>query len=163
MSDNTRFYTTKVPPEKSLAEVTGLLRKYGAQRFEMVWDNGRTTAVRFNLPVPEAEFGFIDVVLSPKIEVLKKRMQYTPSGRWRGTANDDQIERVAWRQLKTILEGMLLAVDTGMFSAGQVFLGMAEDPASGQPMWDVVCQRGIAGLLPAPQEILEAEVLEIEA
>ncbi len=160
MSEHTRFYTTKVAPEKSLAEVTGLLRKYGAQRFEMVWESGRTTAVRFNLPVPEAEFGFIDVVLRPKIDVLKKRMQHTPAGRWRGNVQDAQVERVAWRQLKAILEGMLLAVDTGMFSTGQIFLGMAEDPQSGQPMWDVVCERGIAGLLSASE--YEAEVVAVE-
>ena len=56
MNDSVRFYTTEVSPEKSLQEVMGLLRKYGAQRFEMVWEDGKTTAVRFNLPTPEAAY-----------------------------------------------------------------------------------------------------------
>ena len=157
MSDNVRFYTTEVSPEKSLTEVTALLRKYGAQRFEMVWEEGRTTAVRFNLPVPEAAFGFIDIVLRPKIDLLGRKMRSNTRTR---RVTPEQIERTAWRQLKGILEGMLMAVDTGMFSAGQLFLGMAEDPESGRPMWDVVCERGIAGLLPAPE--IEAEVLAVE-
>ena len=56
MNDSVRFYTTEVSPEKSLQEVMGLLRKYGAQRFEMVWEDGKTTAVRFNLSTPEGGF-----------------------------------------------------------------------------------------------------------
>ncbi|MEE8551446.1 MAG: hypothetical protein V3T08_09375 [Gemmatimonadota bacterium] len=158
MSNGVRFYTTKVSPEKSLQEVMGLLRKYGAQRFEMVWEDGRTTAVRFNLPVPEAAFGFLDIVLRPKVDVLGRKMRDSARSR---RITPEQVERTAWRQLKGILEGMLMAVDTGMFSAGQLFFGMAEDPESKQPMWDVVCERGIAGLLPAP-EIVEAEVLAVE-
>ena len=156
MSESVRFYSTSVSPEKSLGEVAALLRKYGAQRFEQMWDAGKTTGVRFNLPTPEAAFGFIDVVLRPKTDVLASKLR-----RAHRMDDPDQVERVAWRQLKGILEGILLGVDTGMFSAGQMFLGMAEDPESGQPMWDVVCQRGIAGLLPAP-EIQEAEVIAIE-
>ena len=155
MSDSVRFYSTSVSPEKSLGEVAVLLRKYGAQRFEQMWDGGKTTGVRFNLPTPEASFGFIDVVLKPKTDVLANKL-------WEAHRIDEeiQVERVAWRQLKGILEGILLGVDTGMFSAGQMFLGMAEDPETGQPMWDVVCQRGIAGLLPPP-EIADAEFEEI--
>ena len=36
----------------------------------------------------------------------------------------------------------------------------ASVPETGQPMWDVVCERGIAGLLLAP-EIVDAEVLAV--
>ena len=153
--DSVRFYSTKVSPEGSLGEVAQMLRKYGAQRFEQMWEGGKTIGVRFNLPTPEAAFGFIDVVLRPKTDVLANKL-------WEAHRIDDadQVERVAWRQLKGILEGILLGVDTGMFSAGQMFLGMAEDPDTGEPLWDVVCQRGIAGLLPPP-DIEEAEVLEI--
>ncbi len=156
MSNSVRFYSTKVSPENSLGEVAALLRKYGAQRFEQMWNGGKTTGVRFNLPTPEASFGFIDVVLKPKTDVLADKL-------WEAHRIDEeiQVERVAWRQLKGILEGILLGVDTGMFSAGQMFLGMAEDPETGQPMWDVVCQRGIAGLLPPPA-IAEADFEEIE-
>lgn len=155
MSDSVRFYSTSISPEKSLTEVAGLLRKYGAQRFEQMWDGGTTTGVRFNLPTPEAAFGFIDVILKPKTDVLSSKL-------WESHRIDepDQIERVAWRQLKGILEGILMGVDTGMFSAGQMFLGMAEHP-SGEPMWDVVCQQGIAGLLPPPP-IQEADIIAIE-
>lgn len=156
MTESVRFYSTQVSPEVSLGEVAAMLRRYGAQRFEQMWDGGKTTGVRFNLPTPEAAFGFIDVVLRPKTDVLADKL-------WKAhRINDgDQVERVAWRQLKGILEGILLGVDTGMFSAGQMFLGMAEDPTTGEPMWDVVCKRGIAGLLPAP-EIQEAQILAIE-
>ncbi len=142
-----RFYTTKVPPEETLGEIQAMLRKYGARRFSTEWNENGVEYVSFNLPVPEAAFGFMDVVLRPKIEAVRDKMRHTPSGRIRHNIKMAQVERVAWRQMKAILEGMLLAADTGMFSVGQVFMGMAET-RDGQPLWDVICKTGIAGLLP---------------
>ncbi|MCK5651766.1 MAG: hypothetical protein KAJ42_10330 [Gemmatimonadetes bacterium] len=150
-----RFYTTNVSPEQSLGEIQALLRKYGARRFGTEWSEEGVASVHFNLPVPEAE-GMMNVVLRPKLDAVRKKMAYTPTGRHRGSANNAQVERVAWRQMKAILEGMLLAADTGMFSAGQVFMGMAETD-DGEPLWDVVVSQGIAGLL-AP--VADYEVIE---
>lgn len=130
MSDSIRFYSTKVTPEASLAEVATLLRKYGAQRFEQVWEAGRTRAIRFNLPVPEAEFGFMSVLLEPKIDTLRTKLFERHK-----IDDEEQVERVAWRQLKGILEGILLAIDTGMFSAPELFLGMAETK-TGSTLWE---------------------------
>ena len=53
-------------------------------------------------------------------------------------------------------EGMLLAADTGMFSAGQVFMGMAETD-DGEPLWDVVVAQGVAGLLAPVADYEEVE------
>jgi len=140
-----RFYTTNVSPEQSLGEIQALLRKYGARRFGTEWSGEGVASVHFNLPVPEAE-GMMNVVLRPKLDAVRKKMTRTPGGRIRRGINTAQVERVAWRQMKAILEGMLLAADTGMFSAGQVFMGMAETD-DGQPLWDVVVAQGVAGLL----------------
>lgn len=143
MSGSVRFYSTSVAPEKSLSEVAGLLRQYGAQRFEQVWEAGRTVAVRFNLPAPEARFGFMSIVLRPKVDALAATL------RERHNIDDPaQVERVAWRQLKGILEGILMAADTGMFSAAQVLLGMAETP-TGETLWETLAQRQTLALPPA--------------
>ncbi len=147
--------TTTVAPEQSLGEIQALLRKYGARRFGTEWGEDGILSVHFNLPVPEAD-GMMNVVLRPKIDAVRDKMKYTPTGRERSNTNAAQVERVAWRQMKAILEGMLLAADTGMFSAGQVFMGMAETD-DGEPLWDVVVAHGVAGLL-AP--VVEAELIE---
>lgn len=139
-----RFYSTGVAVEKSMQEVATLLREYGAQRFEQVWDAGRTVAVRFNLPVPEARFGFMPIVLRPRIQRLAAAL------RERHNIDDsEQVERVAWRQLKGTLEGILMACDTGMFDVGQVLLGMAET-ATGEPLWEIVREMDHLAL-PAPE------------
>jgi len=136
MSNSIRFYSTKVSPEASLAEVATLLRRYGAQRFEQVWDGfGRVSAVRFNLPVVEAELGFMSVLLKPKTEYLAERLFEVHK-----IDDAEQVERVAWRQLKGILEGVLLAIDTGMFTAPELLLGMAETP-TGATLWEVFLER----------------------
>lgn len=150
-----RYYTTTVSPEQSLGEIQALLRKYGARRFGTEWGEDGISSVHFNLPVPEAD-GMMNVVLRPKINAVRDKMKYTPTGRERRNTNAAQVERVAWRQMKAILEGMLLAADTGMFSAGQVFMGMAETD-DGEPLWDVVVAHGVAGLL-AP--VVDAELIE---
>ena len=147
--ESVRFYSTNVSPEKSLAEVASMLRQYGAQRFEQVWEGDRTTAVRFNLPVPEAEFGFMPVVLRPQTDKLASVL------RQKHRVDDpDQVERVAWRQLKGVLEGILMAADTGMFSAAQVLMGMAETD-SGEPLWDVMRRQPLLAL--PSGEVHEAE------
>ena len=134
MSESVRFYSTKVAVEKSVSEVAALLRKYGAQRFEQVWDRGHTVAIRFNLPVPEADYGHMAIRLEPKVGPLRVAL------RERHRIDDpEQVERVAWRQLRGILEGILLAVDTGMFSAGEVFLGMAESD-TGRTLWSTMLE-----------------------
>ena len=151
-----RFYTTTVAPEQSLGEIQALLRKYGARRFGTEWSEDGIQSVHFNLPVPESD-GMMNVVLKPKLAAVKEKMSRTPTGKLRhGHIHMAQVERVAWRQMKAILEGMLLAADTGMFSAGQVFMGMAETD-DGEPLWDVVVAHGVAGLL-AP--VVEAELIE---
>ena len=155
MSGQPRFYTTKVPPEETLGEIQALLRKYGARRFGTEWGENGITSVHFNLPVPEAE-GMMNVVLRPKLEAVRKKMSRTPTGLVRSGIQQTQVERVAWRQMKAILEGMLLAADTGMFSAGQVFMGMAETE-DGEPLWDVVVAQGVAGLLAPAAEFEEVE------
>jgi hypothetical protein len=153
-----RYYTTSVPVEQSMQEVASLLREYGAQRFEQVWDDetGDTVAVRFNLPVPEAQFGFMPVVLRPRVCALARALQQR-----HGVDDREQVQRVAWRQLKGILEGILMAADTGMFSTAQVLLGMAETP-SGEALWDLMRERETLAL-PAPEDrVFEAEVEVVE-
>ena len=149
-----RFHSTKVSAEKSLGEVGELLRQYGAQRFEQVWDGfGGTEAVRFNLPVPDAEFGFMAVVLRPKMDALRARLKSEHR-----IDDPEQVNRVAWRQLKGILEGILLAVDSGMFSTGQIFLGMAET-ANGGTFWDAM--RAEESLMLAAGDVEEVEAILI--
>lgn len=150
-----RYYTTSISVEQSMQEVATMLREYGAQRFEQVWEGGRTVAVRFNLPVPEAEFGFMPVVLRPQTDKLATAL------RKRHNVDDpDQVERVAWRQLKGVLEGILMAADTGMFSAAQVLLGMAESD-SGEPLWDALKRRETLAL-PEPRDQGDTQVIEAE-
>ena len=155
-----RYYTTSVSVEQSMQEVASMLREYGAQRFEQVWDEltGDTVAIRFNLPVPEARFGFMPVVLRPQVDELARAL------RDRHNVDDaEQVQRVAWRQLKGVLEGILMAADTGMFSAAQVLLGMAESE-SGEPLWEVMKRRRKLSL-PAPSEANGSEddrVVDVE-
>lgn len=148
-----RFYSTKVDVEKSMQEVATLLREYGAQRFEQVWEAGRTVAVRFNLPVPEAEFGFMGVVLRPQIDGLRTALREQHN-----IDDPDQVERVAWRQLKGILEGILMATETGMFSPAQVLLGMAET-GDGSTLWETMRKQSTLAI---PQETGGQEVGRIE-
>lgn len=147
-----RFHTTDVPPSRSLAEVAELLRQYGARRFEQLWtDEGETYAVRFDIAVPEAK-SHMAVVLRPKVEALAAVLLERHRIR-----DAEQVNRVAWRQLKGILEGILMAADSGMFTAPQLFLGMAERQ-DGEALWDAITdQPGAFGLLAPP--VVEAEIL----
>lgn len=152
-----RYYSTSVDVEQSMQEVASMLREYGAQRFEQVWEGNRTVAVRFNLPVPEAEWGFMPVVLRPQMDALAAGLR-----KRHRIDEPEQVERVAWRQLKGVLEGVLMAADTGMFSTAQVLMGMAEG-SDGRTLWESLRSMDTLALPGTTDEpmVLEAEYEEV--
>lgn len=98
---------TTVSPEKSQADIAGLLLKYGANGFSYGWDDGKAAVmfrahgriVRFAVPLPEES---------------ERRFQVSAAGRSRRdprAAYDAEVRR-RWRAMHLVIKAKLEAVET---------------------------------------------------
>lgn len=109
---------TSVPVERSRAEIERLLRHHGATSIASGWEDGRAAiqcriqgrVLRFTVPLPlRAEYG------------------HTPAGRTRTTAQItaavEQAERSRWRALMLVIKAKIEAVESGIETFENAFLG----------------------------------------
>lgn len=111
---------TSVSSDKSKAEIEATLRRYGADKFASMWEDGRATIqfclkskmVRFVLPLPAAE----DFKMVEKWGIPRED---TPEGaalRW------EQACRQRWRALALAIKAKLEAVECGITSFEEEFM-----------------------------------------
>lgn len=130
MAQSIKYQETTVSAEVSAGQISGLVARYGASRFEQQWnDDGELSAIRFTL---RTAMGEVPVRLDAKtdriVELLPKPVRYNAVDRRR-----EQAYRIAWRHLKDLTEQLLLAVHLGLKDVGAAFMDSVEvvDPDSG--------------------------------
>lgn len=148
---------TTVSPEKSRAEIEGLLRKYGADQFVSGWGDGQAVIgfrasgrfVKFTLPMPDKG---------------EEKFWYTKTGRWRSPSRRsdsaaalawEQEIRRRWRALALVIKAKLEAVESGITTFESEFMAHIVMP-DGRTVGDHVTpsiaaayETGkVAGLLP---------------
>jgi len=128
-------YTTEVPVEKSLGEITSLLVRKGARTISSEFDDaGAIIAVSFILVVGGLPARF-KLPSNPGgvAQAMLREQPYTT--RRRGTREQyeasvlAQATRVSWRILKDWVEAQLALIESEQAEMGQVFLpyAVAED------------------------------------
>lgn len=141
-----RFQTTNVSPEKTAREISQKVRDYGGTRFEQRWtDDGHLRGLRFDLP--DEEFGPIPIQLEAKVEEVytildeEAGLYSSKSGQERHDLLLGKAYKVAWRNLKQLVEAMLTAFQLGLTDPVSLWTGYIEvrDPQTGEnrPMSDI--------------------------
>jgi hypothetical protein len=110
---------TTVSPEKSKAEIEGLLRRYGADQFVAGWDTRRALIgfraagrhIRFELALPDPN----DAAFRPKRRSYRGRA-IVSAERYEGEV------RRRWRALALVIKAKLEAVQTGITSFESEFM-----------------------------------------
>jgi hypothetical protein len=111
-------YTTQIQVSKTIGEIQAKLVGAGARQIMTTYDDvGAATGLSFALSTPEGTRGF---ALPVRVAAVLKVMGQdgTPSK----FVYVEQAERVAWRILKTWLEGQLAIIETEMVSFSEVML-----------------------------------------
>ena len=123
-----KYENTKVPTDQSVHQIMQLCRKYGATRFEMLWDSsGRTRGVRFslnpdgNLEIPVR----LEVPYDRIAEILIENRR--PSAKTPRPKVYALAEKIAWRHMKDLIEQTLLSVHLGLTTPVKGFLQHMED------------------------------------
>lgn len=130
-------YTTQIPVEKTLSEIQQKMAKAKVQAMLTEYDGaGNPVALSFRIMTQFGQMAFkLPADPRPVAQILNNaaRNREIP----RRFQNDiEQARRVAWRIVKDWLEAQLAIVETGMVSIDQVFLPYAQNPSTGQTVYE---------------------------
>lgn len=143
-------YTTKVSVEKTATEIMQYLVKHGARSASLESDgNGNVTGVAFLFRTSAGEYPFrmvprIDGVYKVLEEAYKKRIV---QGRF---VTEEQAGRVAWRNLKALIEAQIAAIECEIVSFDELFLGQLVVGDRGQTLHQLFVAKQLP-MLPAPR------------
>jgi hypothetical protein len=126
-------YTTKVPVERTLSQIQGILVKAGARAVLMDYDaKGEVTAMSFKLQMPAGQLmAFrLPVRVDDVLRILTGDQDLPPSKQTR-----EHAARVAWRILKDWVEAQLAFSRSGQSTLPELFLSFAEG-SGGQTFYE---------------------------
>lgn len=128
-------YTTKVPVANTLAEISKILVKAGANAVLSEFDTaGNVTAVSFRI---ETTHGTIHYRLPADVEgvirALKKDREFKDSA---------HANRVAWRIVKDWIEAQMAIIQAQMAELPQVFLPYAQTQ-NGETVYEKIKSQGL--------------------
>lgn len=126
-------YTTSIPAEKTIGEITSLLVRKGARSISSDFRaDGNVEAVSFVMPVGGLPVRFKLPSNSDGVaRVLLKEKPYNPTYHGYGKKDEyeakfrAQAERVSWRILKDWVEAQIALIESGQAEMGQVFMPYA--------------------------------------
>lgn len=128
--------TTKIEPEKTVAEIQQILGQYGASAVLTEYENGEVSAVNFKVIVDGNILPFkLPCRYEPVFQVLvsrKKRIQGRSDYR-------AQAKRVAWRQILRWIEAQLALTSTKMVKIEEVFLPYMQG-RGGKTLYEMISQ-----------------------
>jgi hypothetical protein len=136
-------YTTEVPSERTIGEITSLLVRKGARSIHSEFrEDGSIEAVAFVMHVGGIPVRF---VLPNKVEgvfkVLLKANPHHPNHRCTRFVYEQRVrgqaERVSWRILKDWIEAQLALIESGQAEMGQVFMPYAVMAKDGRTMYEL--------------------------
>lgn len=114
-------YSTKISPEKTIAEIQSRLVKQGARQFSFDYDvDGNLTWLAFSIMVNDIPVFF---KLTPNIEGVLGAMGKSKIPK--AMLTKDQAIRVAWRIEKDWLEAQLAKIEAGLATPIQLLLPYA--------------------------------------
>lgn len=123
-------YTTEVPVNRSLGEITGMLARGGASSVQTSFANGQPSGVEFSFGQGEA--------------ALRFRLPARPDGVLRSLRRDFprkkidamQVQRTAWRILRDWVAAQLALVEAGSAESEEVFLPYLLVAGRGQTLFE---------------------------
>jgi|SRR5262245_11756924 len=145
--------TTKISPERTASEITGLLVRAGARQLLMEYDKaGKLTGLKFILEVRGRPLPF---ALPARTDSVFQHLQNERKRTWARAENEardrQQADRIAWRQLLRWVQAQIAMIEIGMVEPGEVFLPYVEvEP--GVTAWQRAISGGQLALPPAPEE-----------
>ena len=134
-------YTTTISADKTVGEIQGMLSRAGASAVMFEFESSVVTAVSFKIPHDDVMISFR---LPSNIEKMYVYLQNSDIPcRLRSR---EQASRVAWRIIKDWLRAQLAIIETEQAEMVEVFLPYAQNPATGQTLYEQLAAGGFKQL-----------------
>ena len=135
-------YTTAIKVEKTVGEIQAALAKAGAKAVMFEFEGPVVTAISFRIEYNGEDISFR---LPSNIQSIFKILR-NDSCIPRKLRTEEQASRVAWRIIKTWLLAQLAIVEAEQAEMAQVFLPYAQNPATGQTVFEAMQDGGLKQL-----------------
>lgn len=136
-------YTTQVSVDKTVGEIQFMLAKAKASAILTEYDQGLLSAISFRIQTSQ---GIMSFRLPAKVQQV-----YQVIVRDRRIPNrlrtKEQATRVAWRIVKDWLAAQLAFIEAGQADIQQLFLHCAQDPQTGETVYERLLEQHFKGLL----------------
>ena len=144
-------YTTKIPVEKTIAEIEKMLSQSGAEKILKDYDdNGNVEAISFIIKTEKGKIPFrLPMNQNAVLQTLKNQSgEYKNTGYQkvrkvpRSMVNKEQAGRVGWRIIKDWLEAQLALFFLQMVKIEEIFLPYMYNQNTGQTMFQMLEKKG---------------------
>lgn len=160
MSKGLLNYTTQIDADKSIGEIVAMLGGNGAQAILTEYKNGVVDAISFRVVFPYGHVAFSLPANVGAVGIVLKRQAEKGKIPKRFINDAAQARRVAWRIVRDWIESQLALIKVGMVSMEQVFLPYAQNPNTGQTVYEELKSNQFRQLtipnvmaLPAPKAV----------
>lgn len=127
--------TTKIPVEKTVAEIQCILGRYGCSGVMTMFKDGEVQAVCFKILYLDREIAFrLPARWEPIREDLLSRVKQPRENTEKEITA--QAKRVAWRQILRWVEAQLALVETRMVKVFEVFLPYVQTNLEGETLFE---------------------------
>lgn len=139
--------TTKVPAERSAAEISACLIQAGATQIATDYDMGKIKGLRWTMRIQGRELLFsMPARVEPVLEKLRKRRVQRSQTELRSDA-----ERIAWRQLLRWIQAQMAMIDLGMAEPSEVFFAYIVHGEAGKTIHSLFVEQQFK-MLPGPEK-----------
>lgn len=115
-------YTTKIDPEQTISEIQRMLSKHGVTAMMTEYDGPHVSSVSFRIVIDGHQHGFrMPCNWRAVLEIFK----HDKNARKRGSVNEPQAIRTAWRIIFEWTRAQLALVEVNMATVPQIFLPYA--------------------------------------
>lgn len=140
-------YTTKIPVEKTIAEIEKMLAESGAEKILKDYDEeSRVTSISFILNTEKGKLSFkLPMNVQSVLQTLQNQSgEYKRTGRIQrriipqSMVNLEQAGRVGWRIIKDWLEAQLAIFFLQMVKIEEIFLPYMYNEKTGKTMFEML-------------------------
>lgn len=135
-------YTTSIDYDKTISEISAILRNHGANRITHDYRDKLPIAVMFSIEVHGQTIAFSLPCNYTGVLKSMERDKKVP----RNKVNEEQALRVGWRIVKDWVEAQCALVECELASMAEVFLPYAVTP-TGETLYKSLESKGFGKLL----------------
>jgi hypothetical protein len=116
-------YTTKVPANRSIAEIQDSLVKHGAIGFQIIYEKGTGKILKLDFLL-DVKGNQVPFSLPVNWRLFQEVLKQQKINRWN---DEDYCYRVAWRNIRDWVLAQMALYETQIVELPQVFLPFARD------------------------------------